>query len=76
MDINKLVVEKILKVANEQNLTMEDLFNATKRDRNYFNNVMSCKEYIDIFMFYDMCRLFKINSGDFLKEFDDTCEKI
>jgi len=76
MDINKLVVEKILKVAKEQNLTMEDLFNATKRDRKYFDDVISCKEYIDIFMFYDMCRLFKINSGDFLKEFDDKSKKI
>ena len=76
MDINKLVVEKILKVAKEQNLTMEDLFNATKRDRKYFDDVMSCKEDIDIFMFFRICKLFKISSEDFFKEFNDMRKKI
>ncbi|MBR1942890.1 hypothetical protein IJ843_04060 [bacterium] len=76
MDINKLVIQKIIKVAKEQNLTMKDLFNVTKRDRKYFDNVMSCKNNIDVFMFLKICKLFKIDAGDFLKEFDDMSEKI
>lgn len=76
MDINKLVVEKIIRTAKEQNLTMEDLFNATKRDRKYFDNVMLCKEDIDIVMFLRICKLFKIDECDFLKEFNDTHKKI
>jgi len=76
MDINKLVIEKILKTAKEQNLTMDDLFNATKRDRKYFDKVISCNEDIDIFMFFDICKLFKIDVCDFLKEFNDMHKKI
>ncbi len=76
MDINKLVIQKILKTAKEQNLTMEDLFNATKKDRNYFDKMMSYKEDIDIFTFLRICKLFKIDVSDFLKEFNDMRKKI
>ena len=76
MDINKLVVQKIIKTAKEQNLTMDDLFYATKRDRKYFDNIMSFKEDIDIFTFLRICKLFKIDVGDFLKEFNDMRKKI
>ena len=75
MDINKFIIQKILKTAKEQNLTMDDLFNAAQKDKTYFNNVMLYKEDIDIFMFLRICQLFKVKPSEFIEDLDDTNSK-